>query len=97
MALKRAWKLYPQTLESGAKARCLPGVMRGKTVTQEKLEQQAVSRQGLQIHSANTRGKLTDNNNKSNFHHNNMHKGSEIRNPGRDTHEIPFRDLGRLK
>ena len=62
-----------------------------------KLDQQAVSRQGLQIHSANTRGKLTNNNNKSNCHHNNMHKESEIRNPGRDKHEIPFRDLRRLK
>ena len=35
MAMKRAWKLYPWTLESGAKARCLPRVMRGKRVIQE--------------------------------------------------------------
>ena len=55
-AMKGAWKLYPLTLESGSKARCLPWATRGKRVTQERFKHPAESGRGGPIHTANIRG-----------------------------------------
>lgn len=67
--------------------------MRRKTVTQEKLKHRdRVSNSHCQ-HQGKTHPQET---NKNDSNHTTTRKGSGTRNPGRDKHDIPTRDLRRL-